>query len=143
MFRRRSSELSRLSTLYFRKAECQAKRMASLKEEIRQFCRHYALRLNTDLGQHFLVDEEALQTIVDAPDLKPKDTVVEIGPGIGVLTKELLSRSSMGLCRSRTVVRIRSWCSYRKILVFPRSRIPFGTWNFPGLNESCAQRVHR
>jgi len=67
--------------------------MASLEEEIRQFCRHYALRLNTDLGQHFLVDTEVLQTIVEAPDIQPEDTIVEIGPGIGVLTKELLERA--------------------------------------------------
>lgn len=67
--------------------------MASLEEEIRQFCRHYALRLNTDLGQHFLVDEEVLQTIVEAPDIQSEDAIVEIGPGIGVLTKELLARA--------------------------------------------------
>jgi 16S rRNA (adenine1518-N6/adenine1519-N6)-dimethyltransferase len=67
--------------------------MPSLKDEIRQFCSTYALRLNTDLGQHFLVDEEVLQTIVEAPNIQPKDRIVEIGPGIGVLTKELLARA--------------------------------------------------
>jgi len=66
----------------------------SLEEEIRQFCSTYALRLNTDLGQHFLVDAEVLQTIVEAPEIRPEDSIVEIGPGIGVLTKELLARAA-------------------------------------------------
>lgn len=44
------------------------------------------------LGQHFLVSLEALEKIVSALDVKPDDTVVEIGPGIGFLTR-LLSES--------------------------------------------------
>jgi len=67
--------------------------MPILEEEIRQFCSKYVLRLNTDLGQHFLIDREVLDTIVDAPNIQKEDTIVEIGPGIGVLTKELLSRA--------------------------------------------------
>ncbi|PIQ76789.1 ribosomal RNA small subunit methyltransferase A [Candidatus Peregrinibacteria bacterium CG10_big_fil_rev_8_21_14_0_10_49_24] len=67
--------------------------MTSLRDEIRQFCNTYALRLNTDLGQHFLTDEEVLSTIVEAPNIQRTDTIVEIGPGIGVLTKELLARA--------------------------------------------------
>jgi len=88
------SERSRLRTLYFPKAECQAISVASLEEEIRQFCSTYALRLNTDIGQHFLVDAEVLQTIVEAPEIRQEDSIVEIGPGIGVLTKELLARAA-------------------------------------------------
>lgn len=64
--------------------------MISLSDEIRQFCRGHGLRLNTDLGQHFLLDSSILDHIVKAAELKPNDTVVEIGPGIGVLTRELL-----------------------------------------------------
>jgi 16S rRNA (adenine1518-N6/adenine1519-N6)-dimethyltransferase len=41
------------------------------------------------LGQHFLVDREALDAIVEALDPAAGDTVWEIGPGIGVLTAEL------------------------------------------------------
>ncbi len=67
--------------------------MASLEEEIRQFCSTYALKLNTDMGQHFLIDESVLQTIADAPNIQSEDTIVEIGPGIGVLTKELLMQA--------------------------------------------------
>jgi 16S rRNA (adenine1518-N6/adenine1519-N6)-dimethyltransferase len=41
------------------------------------------------LGQHFLIDRTALEQIVAAADLQPKDTVLEIGPGLGVMTNLL------------------------------------------------------
>lgn len=62
----------------------------SLSDEIRQFCGAHRLRLNTDLGQHFLIDPTVLGSIVEAAKIEPRETVVEIGPGIGVLTRELL-----------------------------------------------------
>lgn len=67
--------------------------MATFQEEVRLFCSTHALRLNTDLGQHFLTDTETLADIVEAAEIGSGDTVVEIGPGIGVLTKELLARA--------------------------------------------------
>lgn len=42
------------------------------------------------LGQHFLVDQKALDTIVATADLHPGEQVVEIGPGMGVLSQALL-----------------------------------------------------
>ncbi|MEK7096297.1 MAG: rRNA adenine N-6-methyltransferase family protein, partial [Patescibacteria group bacterium] len=44
------------------------------------------------LGQHWLHDEATLNYICDAAELVPTDTVLEIGPGTGTLTKKLLSR---------------------------------------------------
>ncbi|MCW5880058.1 MAG: ribosomal RNA small subunit methyltransferase A [Anaerolineae bacterium] len=41
------------------------------------------------LGQHFLLDNAALDKIVAAAELTPDDTVVEIGPGPGPLTRKL------------------------------------------------------
>ncbi len=41
------------------------------------------------LGQNFLRDKKVLQKIIQVADLKPDDFVIEIGPGEGVLTKEL------------------------------------------------------
>jgi 16S rRNA (adenine1518-N6/adenine1519-N6)-dimethyltransferase len=41
------------------------------------------------LGQHFLIDQNIVRKIVAAADLTPEDTVVEIGPGRGVLTEAL------------------------------------------------------
>ncbi len=45
------------------------------------------------LGQHFLIDESILQQILSASELGPQDTVVEVGPGPGALTRELVRRA--------------------------------------------------
>lgn len=67
--------------------------MPTLAEHIRAFCLSHGLRMNTDLGQHFLIDDGILQKILEAADILPTDDIVEIGPGIGVLTAELLTRA--------------------------------------------------
>ncbi|MBA3947269.1 MAG: 16S rRNA (adenine(1518)-N(6)/adenine(1519)-N(6))-dimethyltransferase RsmA [Herpetosiphonaceae bacterium] len=51
------------------------------------------VRPSKELGQNFLIDAEALQAVVDAADLQPTDTVIEVGPGLGVLTYELVQRA--------------------------------------------------
>ena len=43
------------------------------------------------LGQHYLVDSEAVRKIVESGGIKPSDRIIEIGTGRGVLTKELAS----------------------------------------------------
>jgi 16S rRNA (adenine1518-N6/adenine1519-N6)-dimethyltransferase len=58
--------------------------------DVSSFLRSHGIRLNTDLGQHFLIDQEVLRSILDASAIKPGEHIVEIGPGIGVLTVELL-----------------------------------------------------
>jgi len=45
------------------------------------------------LGQHFLVDRSVLDKIVSAAELEPSDTVIEVGPGLGILTEELLKKA--------------------------------------------------
>jgi 16S rRNA (adenine1518-N6/adenine1519-N6)-dimethyltransferase len=45
------------------------------------------------LGQHWLKDREILGSIADAADIHSDDTVLEIGPGLGTLTSELLRRA--------------------------------------------------
>ncbi len=47
---------------------------------------------NRELGQHFLVDENILGVIGRLADLAPDDVVLEIGPGLGVLTEYLAGR---------------------------------------------------
>jgi 16S rRNA (adenine1518-N6/adenine1519-N6)-dimethyltransferase len=49
------------------------------------------LRPRKSLSQNFLTDPTALDAIVDAAELSPGDRVVEIGPGLGVLTRRLLA----------------------------------------------------
>lgn len=45
------------------------------------------------LGQHWLRDKDVLAHIADLADISPDDTVLEIGPGLGTLTSELLRRA--------------------------------------------------
>jgi 16S rRNA (adenine1518-N6/adenine1519-N6)-dimethyltransferase len=60
---------------------------------VRAALRSLDLRPTRGMGQNFLVDPSALDTIVAAAELTPADTVVEVGPGLGVLTWELLRRA--------------------------------------------------
>src|SRR5438552_2170211 len=45
-------------------------------------------------GQHFLVDRRYVERILDALDPRPDDRIVEIGPGLGALTRPMLDRVS-------------------------------------------------
>lgn len=65
---------------------------SSLAEAKRQL-RRLSVRATKGLGQHFLVDRVVLDTIVSAADLGIQDTVVEVGPGLGILTEELVKRA--------------------------------------------------
>ncbi len=56
---------------------------------IRSILRRYNLWPKKQLGQSFLEDESALEKVVAAADLLPTDTVLEIGPGLGSLTRHL------------------------------------------------------
>ncbi|GAB4503397.1 MAG: 16S rRNA (adenine(1518)-N(6)/adenine(1519)-N(6)) -dimethyltransferase RsmA [Anaerolineales bacterium] len=51
--------------------------------------RRYGLRADKRLGQNFLQDPHALQKIVAAAEILPTDSVLEIGPGLGSLTRYL------------------------------------------------------
>ena len=59
--------------------------MAQLKDTLRQ----HHLRANKRMGQHFLVDRGILKSIAAAASLTADDTVIEVGPGTGLLTTEL------------------------------------------------------
>lgn len=51
--------------------------------------KRYGLRADKRLGQNFLQDPSALETIASAAQIQPTDTVLEIGPGLGSLTRYL------------------------------------------------------
>jgi 16S rRNA (adenine1518-N6/adenine1519-N6)-dimethyltransferase len=47
------------------------------------------LKARKSLGQHFLTDQTVLYTIIESAELSPDDTVIEVGPGLGIVTEEL------------------------------------------------------
>lgn len=61
------------------------------REEVRRLIRQTGLRPATAAGQHFLLDEEVVASMVSAAGVGEGDTVLEIGPGFGVLTQALLN----------------------------------------------------
>ena len=67
-----------------------AKRPAT---EVKRLLDRFGLRAKKSLGQHFLIDKRVLHRIVSAAELTPEDTVIEVGPGLGILTKELARRA--------------------------------------------------
>lgn len=56
---------------------------------IRELKKKYGFNLTKSLGQNFLTDKNIIDKIVEASNIIKEDTVVEIGPGIGVITSEL------------------------------------------------------
>ncbi len=66
-------------------------------ETLKNLLQHYGLSPNKTYGQHFLMDETILEDMIDAAKVTEKDTVVEVGPGIGNLTERLLQRGAQVL----------------------------------------------
>lgn len=54
------------------------------------FERAKKFRAKKRLGQNFLIDENAIETILDASDIRKDDIVAEIGPGLGFVTEHLV-----------------------------------------------------
>ena len=60
----------------------------------RQLLRQLGFRPQKSLGQHFLIDKAVLERILSAAELSPRDIVIEIGPGLGILTEGLAKRGA-------------------------------------------------
>ena len=55
------------------------------------------LQARKSLGQHFLVDEEVLKAVTSAAELTANDVVIEVGPGLGGLTRKLAKQAGWGI----------------------------------------------
>ena len=60
--------------------------------QVKAWCIENDFHPNKTLGQNFLIDRNILEAMVDASGVRPGDRVLEIGPGLGVLTEALLAR---------------------------------------------------
>jgi len=65
--------------------------MATLYEEVRAALQELEFRPRKSRGQNFLVHERVIDAIVRLVDLLPQDEVLEIGPGLGFLTRRLIA----------------------------------------------------
>ncbi|OPL07503.1 MAG: 16S rRNA methyltransferase [delta proteobacterium ML8_F1] len=65
----------------------------SLATRIKEITLAHNFRMSKALGQNFLKDPHILESIIDSAELTEGDTVIEVGPGIGVLTEAIAQRA--------------------------------------------------
>lgn len=58
-----------------------------------ELVKKYNFRFSKSLGQNFLIDDSVLQDIVEGAEVSEEDLVIEIGPGVGTLTRELIKKA--------------------------------------------------
>lgn len=69
--------------------------MSMLKLKIqnpRELLKYYGIKPSKRLGQNFLVDKRVLEKIIEVASPSSKDLILEVGPGLGMLTVELARR---------------------------------------------------
>lgn len=67
-------------------------------EETNFIMKKYHIKANKSLGQNFLISQEVIDTIVNKSEITKNDLVIEIGPGLGTLTKHLLEKAGKVIC---------------------------------------------
>ena len=63
------------------------------KSEIEKIKEKYGFKFSKNLGQNFLMDKNIIDKIIEGTEINAEDTVIEIGPGIGVITQEAANRA--------------------------------------------------
>lgn len=70
----------------------------SVLKETKFILDKYHIHANKNLGQNFLVDDDTVSGIIEAANISKDDLIIEIGPGLGTITKELLERAGKVIC---------------------------------------------
>ena len=72
--------------------------MNNIVEETKFILKKYNIKANKSLGQNFLINNEVVENIVNSSEISNQDVVIEIGPGLGTLTKVLLEKAKKVIC---------------------------------------------
>lgn len=72
--------------------------MQNIYQETKYLMDKYKIKANKSLGQNFLISEQVVENIIGSSKVTKEDLVIEIGPGLGTLTKELLERAGKVIC---------------------------------------------
>ena len=72
--------------------------MLNLCDETKYIMKKYNIYANKKLGQNFLIDENVVDTIIKKSNITKNDIIIEIGPGLGTLTKKLLEYAKKVIC---------------------------------------------
>lgn len=70
----------------------------NLYDETKFLMKKYNITANKNLGQNFLIDEDVILDSINTANIGKEDAVLEIGPGLGTLTKYLLERAGKVIC---------------------------------------------
>jgi 16S rRNA (adenine1518-N6/adenine1519-N6)-dimethyltransferase len=65
---------------------------------LRELCHKYGIRFKKGLGQNLLLDDNINTIMVEAAGLGPQDSVIEVGSGLGALTRRLCRKAGRLLC---------------------------------------------
>ncbi len=60
---------------------------------IKHILSEYQLSPNKTLGQHFIIDDHFAERLVALADIQKNDIIVEVGPGLGAITRHLISQA--------------------------------------------------
>ncbi len=69
-----------------------------LYNETKNILKKYNISAKKSLGQNFLVDSQVVYGIIEAAEISKEDLIIEIGPGLGTLTKNLLEVAGKVIC---------------------------------------------
>lgn len=72
--------------------------MPNILEETNFILKKYNIKANKNLGQNFLISQDVVDQIIDSAKISKEDLVIEIGPGLGTLTKYLLEKAGKVIC---------------------------------------------
>lgn len=72
--------------------------MNDILEETRFILKKYNIRASKSLGQNFLINQSVIDSIIESSNICKTDLVIEIGPGLGTLTKYLTERACKVIC---------------------------------------------
>ena len=72
--------------------------MNNILEETKFIMKKYNIKANKNLGQNFLINQEVVDSIINSSNINQNDLVIEIGPGLGTLTKFLLEKANKVIC---------------------------------------------
>lgn len=67
--------------------------MENAYQETMFLLKKYHITANKSLGQNFLMNDEVIQQTIEAANITKEDLVIEIGPGLGILTQELVEKA--------------------------------------------------
>lgn len=62
----------------------------SLYNETKDILKKYNISANKKLGQNFLIDDTAVEKIIESADVNQQDLIIEIGPGLRMPNKKII-----------------------------------------------------